>query len=102
MERLANLNSYEKIKKMLELIKDELTDLLTLMDQVILSTQMETYDSKWGPTLLFFDNLDSYDEDISIYESLDLPYEDRIKFGLNLTDEEFNNNKQLLLKIKGR
>ena len=102
MERLANLNSYEKIKKMLELIKDELTDLLTLMDQVILSTQMETYDSKWGPTLLFFDNLDSYDEDISIYESLDLPYEDRIKFGLNLTDEEFHNNKQLLLKIKGR
>ena len=102
MERLANLNSYEKIRDMLKQIKSELTTLPTLMDQVILTTQMETYIDKWGPTLLFFDKLFLYNDKTAQYESLDFPYEDRIKYGLNLTDEEFLDNNEKMLKIKGR
>lgn len=99
LERLANLNAYEKIKLMLKEIENELTKLMALMDQIILTTQMETYVDKWGPTLLFFDKIGYYSRAYQ-YESLSIPYEDRIRFGLNLTDEEYETNKEKILKIK--
>lgn len=99
LERLANIHSYEKIISMLNEIKGELTKLLELMDQVLFTTKMSTYETKWGPTLLFFEHLGYYDE-VDYYDQLELPYEDRFTYGLNLTGDEFEDNIERLQLFK--
>ena len=99
LERLANIHGYEKIISMLDEIKNELTRLLELMDQVLFTTKMSTYETKWGPTLLFFEELGYYDE-VDKYDQIELPYEDRFTYGLNLTGDEFEDNIERLQLFK--
>lgn len=99
MERLANIHSFEKIKDMLKEIENELTVLLELMDQIIFAEKMGNYTTKWGPTLLFFDELGYYDE-VDRYEGINYSFEDRFTYGLNLTDDEFEDNIEKVQSFK--
>ena len=99
MERLADINATQKIQALLKSIKEETPLLVELMDQMLLYTQMQSYSSMWSPTLLFFDNLGLYKECYQ-FETMDYPYEERIRLGLNLTEEEYESNNEQVLKMK--
>ena len=100
-ERLANANALLKIREMTKKIGS--SKLEELYDSLLLTYYMSRYDSKDdSPTKRFFkaierDHLLTY----ILIKHEDLSYEDRIKFGLNLTSDEYKANEELV-KLKRR
>lgn len=101
VERLANANAMLKVREMTKKLgSDKLEE---LYDSLLLSYYMLDYTSEDdSPTKRFFkaierDHLLTY----ILIKHENLSYEDRIKFGLNLTSDEYRSNKELV-KLKRR
>lgn len=96
IERLANSNAILKVSEMTRKLGN--TKLEELYDSLLLDYYMSRYKSEDdSPTKRFFkaierDHLLTY----FLVKHDDLSYEDRIKFGLNLTSDEYRTNKELI------
>ncbi len=105
MERLANLKTLDKIDDMLNKIKDDVPELYEIEKYILLIYQMQQYIENeqkreqydYSPTIEFFNRLGTLDKLIEI-DFINLPYEDRIKYGFYITDDEYNHNVKLLDK----
>ena len=108
MERLADANSLTKIKNMLEQIKKEIPELYELEDDVKLQYLMKSYkilnkkhknkEIIISPTEEFIKNL-GYINSLNKLNIGNLTYDDRFKYGLQITKEEYENNTTRLKKL---
>jgi hypothetical protein len=108
MERLADANSLTKIKNMLEQIKKEIPELYELEDDIKLQYLMKSYkilnkknknkEIIISPTEEFIKNL-GYINSFNKLNIGNLNYDDRFKYGLQITTEEYENNSKRLEKL---
>ena len=99
-ERMAQINSYNKLLKIIEPIKDEFEELYYLHEDYYLVSKVYTYgppDEYPAPTVLLFQTLDKLEE-LNKIDRNNMPYEDRLNYGFELTIEELNRTKELIKK----
>ena len=108
MERLADEHSLTKIKNLVFQIKNEAPELYELIDDIKLMCMMKSYielnDKRkdkniiYSPTIEFVDNL-GYLNKLYELDINNLSYNDRFKYGLCLTKDEYDNNDNRLKKL---
>lgn len=92
-ERMAQINAYSKIIETITPIKNEIPELFSLEEKIKEASKFANYVSpdKYGlpgPTILFFNYLKKTDE-LDLIDHINLSYEERLKYGFNLTSEEY-------------
>ena len=103
LERLANINSREKILLMISSLNNEVNKLLDLLFRQLMMKRMENYDIYDSPTIKYLELLNGkrYESEYLKEQILSLySYDDRIKYGLYLTKSELSDNL-LLIKKRG-
>lgn len=95
IERMANTNAIIKVQ---EMIKDLDSDKLEeLYDSLLLSLYMSTYIDEYdSPTKRFFREIKRNHRFANIIGKYEPSYEDRLKYGLNLTSDEYQTNIELI------
>lgn len=98
IERMADIKSQEKILHMIERLKKHEKRIYEYEQTILLFYKINGYkNSNFSPTIRFFMGIGKY---VAIkgmgFNGLD--YQDRLRYGLNLTKEEINKNKELIRK----
>ena len=100
-ERMAQINSYNKSLQIIEPIKDEDNKLYHLYETYYLVSKICTYTSQdehlVAPTVFFFESIDKLEE-LNKIDRSNMSYEDRLKYGLELTADELKQTKELIKK----
>jgi hypothetical protein len=98
MERLADIKSFEYVFKVLESIKKEIIKIYEYEQLLLLNLKISTYISYHDmPTIRFFIKIKKLTEALKIDFS-HLNFEDRLKYGFNLSYEEYNRSQGILKK----
>lgn len=92
-ERMAQINAYSKIIETITPIKNEIPELFSLEEKIKEASKFANYVSpdKYGlpgPTIIFFNYLEKSDK-LDLIDHSNLSYEERLKYGFNLTSEEY-------------
>lgn len=95
MERMANVNAMIRTSEIVkELSNDKLEE---LYDDLLLCLYMHSYvDESDSPTKRFFREIKRNHRFANVVGKYELSYEDRLKYGLNLTSDEYQTNIELI------
>lgn len=95
LERMANINAFTKVVELTKKIGNDRLE--ELHSDLFLSLCMREYSCETdSPTLRFFKGIKRNSRANSLIKEYNLTYEDRIKYGLSLTSEEYNRNIKLI------
>ena len=98
-ERLADINAYDKILQLIQIIKDEIINLYELINLMSIENKLQYYHMVNGPTIEFFSQIGLNNELLSIlneYNIDNLPFEYRFKLGLPINNYEYQKTTNLL------
>ena len=97
-ERIADINAYENVLKIIEPIKTDIPTLYNIETFLLYNRQLSTYKDGFDmPTLRFFVNINMIER--LLEKDIDLIHEDlatRLRLGLRLDHEEYNDLKHVL------
>lgn len=98
IERMADIRSKEKVLSMLEKVKDQEQRIYEYEQTLLHFNKICIYrHSSFSPTIKFFMGIGKY-VDIKKMNLNNLSYDDRLEYGLTLTQEELFSNKEILRK----
>ena len=105
LERLADINAFQRIIEVTDIFKEDHKNIYELQNLLLLDTKMKNYKNPNDkPTIRFFKNINKFDEVSDIdYCMEDISKEERLKLGLKIdADDYFNNKNYLSLQMKKR
>ena len=102
IERITEINALEKTGKIIRNYYPENDKLIILNEIQILNTKMKSYkDMNDNPTKRFFRNIGSVERVLKI-DPEELSNDERLRYGFNLEQHEYLNNKNILRLTKKR
>ena len=97
---MAQIHSYNKSLQILEPVKNEFNELYHLYELCYIGSKICTYaphDEYSAPTVFFFESIDKLEE-LNKVDRSNMPYEDRLNYGFELTPEELKKSRELIKK----